>query len=269
MLEGVLSKLSMRLRQLVNQFSSDSVLIYQMGKVGSTSLEESLSDALHVHTLYGNPPCKFHKRRWKKHPVALLKKLIGDLLKRSLIRRRKHVKIISLVREPYSRNVSMFFQDLPYWMVHYQEAYDYDSRKEGAEFLHKTFEQVYDHFYFDRWFDDELKRLTGIDVFSYPFDKELGYKILREGRYEVLLVKLEKLQEAHQAIEAFMGYSFEMKETNKSERKWYACIYREFKRTFHPSETYLASLYATKTVRHFYSDGEIDGFKKKFSVPRP
>lgn len=264
-----MQKFRARLRQIVNQFSADAVLIYQMGKVGSTSLEKSLADAQHFHSLYSNPPCKIHQERRKKHPVAWVQKFFGNVLKQGLIRRRKHVKIISLVREPYSRNVSMFFQDLPYWMVSYQEKHYYDSRGEGAEFLYGTFDNIYDHFYFDRWFDDELKRLTGIDVFSHPFDKERGYELLREGKYEVLLVKLEKLQEAHEAIEAFVGYPFKMQETNKGERKWYACIYNDFKKAYRPTEAYLSSLYATKTVRHFYSDEEIAGFKNRFLASRP
>ena len=257
-----------RLQQIIDEYSADSVLIYQMGKVGSTSLEVSLINARHFHTLYSNHPCKVHDTRRRKHPVSWVLKLFGNALKRALIRRRGRVKIISLVREPYGRNVSMFFQDLPLWMSEYQDVVRFDSRNEGPEFLFEAFENAYDHFYFDRWFDRELKRLTGIDIFEHPFDKERGYEVIRRGKYEVLLLKLEKLEKAHEAIEAFVGYRFDMQDANRGERKWYACLYDDFKKKYRPSEAHLTKLYLTKTVRHFYSEEEVAGYLRRY-LERP
>lgn len=262
-------KLLKHFKQIANEYSSDSVLIYQMGKVGSTSLEMSLAKARHFHTLYSNSPCKIHDERRKKRPLRRLMKWFGNGLKQTMIRRRKTVRIISPVREPYGRNVSMFFQDLPFWMVHYQESTGYDSRREGPEFLYETFETAFDHFYFDHWFDKELKRLTGIDIFEYPFDMEKGYSVIRKGRYEVMLIKLEKMDELHTAIEEFVGYTFAMQSANKGEQKWYACLYRDFMARYRPSERYLNRLYDTKTVRHFYTGEEIEGFKKRYLGEHP
>lgn len=252
-----------KVKAIINAFGGEeTVLIYQMGKVGSTSLELALSDVNHFHTLYDNPPCYIHRERRSRFRHFL--KMMGSALKRLLIRRRKRVKIVSLVREPYGRNVSMFFQDLPYWMIKYQEINRYDSREEGLGFLFDTFNEVYDHRYFDSWFDRELKRLTGIDIFTHPFDRERGCQVICQGRYEVMLIKLEKMASLQSEIEAFVGYPFEMRQSNVGEQKWYACLYREFRERYTPANAYLEGLYDTRTVRHFYSDEEIEGFRQKY-----
>lgn len=253
-----------KLKTIINDFSDESnILIYQMGKVGSTSLELSLPNAKHLHTLYNNPPCYIKQESFFKKPLKWLSNRFGDILRKSSIQKRKKIKIISLMRDPYSRNISMFFQDMPYWMIKHEEFSYYDTREEGLKFLYETFEKSYDHFYFDRWFDEEIKKLSGINIFNYPFDKNRGYRIIKDKNFEILLLQLEKMDDLVDEISDFINYKIKIKSTNISTNKWYAPVYNSFKKNYDPAPDYLDSLYTTRTAKHFYSETDLLRFKTK------
>ena len=42
-----------------------------------------------------------------------------------------------------------------------------------------------------QWFDLELKKATGINVYNYPFPKHKGYMTIEENNIELLIMKLE------------------------------------------------------------------------------
>ena len=105
----------------------NKIFIYQMGKVGSTSLEESIENSVHMHTLYSNSECWVREAQlWGLlSPLQKIKRYVGSKLDRMIIRSNNEVKIITLVRDPVARDVSMFFQRLPYWYTHYLNANNY------------------------------------------------------------------------------------------------------------------------------------------------
>ena len=219
-------------RQILSQarmlWSGDFVLIYQMGKVGSTALERNLPNAMHFHTLYNNPHCPFRARlKWGWLGTNIILP-IAYLLKRLSIRRNRRVRIITLVRHPIARARSVFFQELPYWLVLYANKRGLDERQEGDSVLRSAFTEVFNIEYYDRWFDHELKRFTGIDVFAQEFDAESGCVVLKKGRYEVLVVQYEKLAIAQPHIESFVGKQLDMTRENVSTNKWYGPIMQKF-----------------------------------------
>lgn len=219
-------------RQLYSQVqkltSGDFVLIYQMGKVGSTALERTVHNALHFHTLYNNPHCRFRARlKWGWLGTRFFLP-VGYFLKRFLIRRSKRIRIVTLVRHPIARARSVFFQELPYWLVLYSSRRGLDERQEGASLLTEAFREVFNIDYYDRWFDEELKRFTGIDVFDHKFDAENGCVLLQDGKYEVLVVQYEKLAVAQPHIEAFIGQELDLTRENVSTNKWYGPIMKNF-----------------------------------------
>ncbi|MCV5836652.1 putative capsular polysaccharide synthesis family protein, partial [Escherichia coli] len=97
------------------------------------------------------------------------KHYVKRLLKRSvmshMLKRNQDVRIISLVREPIGRNISMFFQSLPFWMAEKYLNDDSAIRSERPQLLQEAFEEHMNHHYPLEWFDNEIKTLTGIDVF--------------------------------------------------------------------------------------------------------
>jgi hypothetical protein len=240
-----------------------NILIYQMGKVGSTSLEETIPGSIHVHSLYGNWPCHvfFEQRRkgiWRKIRGAAY-----DAFRRIALHRRKKIRIITLVRDVHTRNVSMYFQNLQHWLYKYAEKYKYDNRFESMQNLYDAFEKVFDHDYALEWFDKEIKNFTGIDIFKHEFDKEKGWLRIDEGKYDILIIKLEKLNELWNVVEDYAGVQLELKTVNNSEDKWYNSVYKKFVETYEPNQDHLDKLYSSKLMQHFYTKKEIEKLRNK------
>jgi hypothetical protein len=254
-----------KLLQDVNAYSNESnLLIYQMGKVGSTSLEETIKDSLHVHSLYSNWPCfVFYQQRRRNFPERLSQHFY-DWSRRVALKRRKKIKIISLVRDPYARNISMFFQNLQHWMYYFSKLDKKDLRLEcDLPLLFEVFEKAFDHDYPLTWFDKEINRFTGIDIYKYPFDKEKGYSRIQNEKYDILLIKLESLKFTWNVVEDFVGSKLIFQNVNLSSDKWYAPVYENFIRDYAPSETYLDKIYNSKLAKHFYTKDEILKFRNK------
>lgn len=250
-------------RQLLAQLKmlvrGDFILIYQMGKVGSTALERTLSNSLHFHTLYNRPHCEFRARlKWGWFGTRILMP-IAYFCKRLAIRRGRKVKIITLVRDPVARARSVFFQELPYWLVLYFNKRGLDERQEGVFVLDEAFGQEFNIDYYDSWFDEELKRFTGIDVFEQEFDADQGYALLTRGKYEVLLIQYEKLSEVQEQIESFAGQAIDLTRENVSTNKWYGPILRNFTEEHIAQLPGCEQLSESRTSRYFGYSANNDG----------
>jgi len=93
------------------------IIVYQMGKVGSNSIKNSLiscdvKPVFHVHAV--NPS---HIKMITEEELANGRTppdfWLGERLYVDVIRKGKIAKFITLVREPVSRNISAFFQSFP------------------------------------------------------------------------------------------------------------------------------------------------------------
>ena len=241
----------------------EAILLYQFGKVGSTALEASLPAAIHQHSLYGGSPCHVHIEQ-RRAGVKFWVGALGDALKRMALKRRKTMKIISIVREPLARNQSMFFQDLGHWLYKYVGLDHHDTREAGFDYLFKVYEEAFDHTYVLDWYDREFKRFTGVDVYSEGFDQQTGYQIIKRPGMEILLLKYEQLADMEGVISEFCGRKVVLDTANVGTDKWYGDIYRRFKRDYRTSHSKLECLYKSRYMKAFYSPKEISGFCEKY-----
>jgi len=131
------------------------VFVYQVGRVGSKSIERLLLDigirnTIHTHTITKAP-----------RPV---RQLFYDL------RRTDYpVKIVTLVRGPVERNLSY---------------YGYITSSYSLE----GFLETVDHEEVLRWFDDEFKEVTGIDIYQYELP-DTGYLRIKHNNLDCLIMK--------------------------------------------------------------------------------
>src|SRR5690606_30212107 len=112
-----------------------NILIYQMGKVGSTALEHSITNSRHFHTSYGRRCCDFFSANMFPSNWAKMKHYFANEIRLFLYKRRKKVKIITLVRNPYERNVSHFFQDIHFWLPYHILSKKGESRRENKDLV--------------------------------------------------------------------------------------------------------------------------------------
>jgi hypothetical protein len=131
-----------------------------------------------------------------------------------------------------------------------------------SEFLEKFSEH---HFPLD-WFDTEMKPVFGIDIYEHTFPKEAGFSVIEQGNTKLLTLKLENLDTCiEKAFQTFLGLeNFSLRKANTSEEQGYYPVYKRFRAEVGLPESYLDMMYESRFTRHFYSQTEIDGFRKNW-----
>lgn len=244
------------------------VLVYQMGRVGSTALAHSLPGSIHIHSLYGNMPCYVHDQQIHSSLPRRLNRTANNLLKRAALRSVENLKIISLVRDPLARNISMFFLNLPHWLYHYYGITHADSRDSGPELLTHAFEKVFDHAYPLSWFDVELSRFLGQDILAHQFDPARGYAIYELDKARVFLAQHEALGSLIGPLSEFCQTDITLQQVNATATKWYKCLLEDFTKIYRPPASYLDLLYNSRVVRHFYNETQISQFRARAVSPK-
>lgn len=238
------------------------LLVYQMGKVGSTSVCEALTAAglrpLQVHVL--GATSAESRRRFTDRGLPLpyhkvLEQRVGAFLQDSDAR----VRIVTLVRDPIARAVSGSYQTA--WR-HDTDTADAESMRDSiTRKLSKTNALSYCY----NWFDEEVKAVFGIDVMAAPFDPEVGHQQLSGPRADLLLLKLEKLDRLWPVIGAFVGRDLAAVHSNVRSRAQDGESYRQVQSRIALPDARLRALYDHPWMHHFYSPQEIDAFVAKWS----
>jgi len=166
--------------------------------------------------------------------------------------------VIVGVREPIKRWVSDIFQNINERYTHFYDTNGKVKEQELIEYIYQTLEtepmQV--------WFDEELKKTFGIDVFQYDFDKTKGYTIIKTNNVDILVYQLERLKDSFpMMIQEFLSLELRHPENaNESDTKPYADAYRSVLQNLKFDESYLRKFYTRVITSHFYSDSDIDSF---------
>ncbi|HMQ48238.1 MAG TPA: putative capsular polysaccharide synthesis family protein [Saprospiraceae bacterium] len=230
---------SRRFRQALQE--KTPVFVFQVGKVGSKSIIHSLShyyDGPLVHAHQFKPDHYF----WKTRELYQYYKQGGKM------------DIITLVREPVSRNISSLFhnfEDQTGAKVLSTESEDLaltDLVQTMTALPSKKRTAVV------TWLDRNIKHFFGINVFDYTFP-ETGWMTYEKNKYRVLLLKAEiKDSDKEKAIAQFLNLpAFKLENTNVGSEKAYADLYNHFKNKARFPKVYLDELIDTPYFRHFYS----------------
>jgi hypothetical protein len=159
----------------------------------------------------------------------------------------------------------MYFQDLHYWLAYYfNVASPNRQNREDLDTLIDCFRETFDHRYPLDWFDRELKRLTGIDVYQYAFDSTTGCTELNKGGMSLLIVQTEKLRDCWHTVEEFCGLPLEWREDNRGERKWYGALYVDFLERYAPSTDELDEVYSSKFATFFFAEETRADLKRRW-----
>jgi len=241
------------------------IIIYQMGKVGSSSILRSLGASgykpYHIH--YLNP------ERLRQIESTYLSKQHNLPLhistSRKLIKNRTfespNCRVISLVREPISRNMSAFFENKKLFTHNFSQI-----EQKSINAYIKNFLSNYPHNVPLVWFDNELKGQLGIDVYAYSFPQADGYSIIKKDNIRLLILKLEISDESKKrALTEFLDISeISLQRANVGAKKDYADIYKSFLERIRLPEEYIDRMCTSKYTRHFYSDKEIEQIRYKW-----
>ncbi|MDK2972714.1 MAG: hypothetical protein PWP23_2469 [Candidatus Sumerlaeota bacterium] len=249
------------------------VAVYQMGKVGSTTVYRSLRHSVpdlprfHVHFLEKPRIDRLEQgMREKGLPVAWHLeegRFLADLLREG----DPAIKwlVIAPTREPGARNLSAYFENIEHFFP------DFAARRaRGTLSVDELIDTFLARYHQDTpltWFDRELKTHFGIDAYETPFPHEKGWQIVRTERVDVLVVRLEDFKIRLQpALADFLGTGdIVTPPANVSEDKEYADLYGEVRRKIVFPPELLDHLYESRYARHFYTDEERSRFRARWS----
>lgn len=256
-------------------------LVYQMGKVGSSSIVKSLKDSnvindvYHIHDLNDDTLKRdeeIYKRQFgvtRLFPYHLWQ---AQFVKRILNREKgsKIWKIVSLVRDPVARNISTFFQTL---RLEHSIGYHEDPEGLVPERLNELFrvflEDVENHDYPLKWFDAELNANFGVDVYAKEFIPHEGYQIYKDNaeRVHVLVMRLEDLDRiGHIALSEFVGNNkIILCRKNVGATKAYKKSYQHFLDEIKLPISYVEEMYSSRYMKHFYAEQEICKLRQRWT----
>lgn len=247
---------------------AEPVIVFQMGKVGSTSVASSFPTAGHplsvqTHHLY-RPRIEAAKQWSRERGLPIRAHFFhADAVARRVVEKGRPFKLITLVREPVGRSVSNFFHNFERF-VGTPLAKSNHSTEELTELL-VAHEKELD---LGRWFQREFEPALGVDVYEHPFPHAEGVQVIPSGGGEILVLRLETPDNAKErAIAAFLGEThFSLVSANVGASKEYGDGYRRFRQTAVLPEDFLERKLSTIYARHFYSDAERADIRQKWST---
>lgn len=286
-----LTKASYHLWWHLNLLNKQPLIIYQMGKVGSTSIRDSLEalkldmPVYQVHALTAQGIDRLERLYYGETSRVFQHSLLpetkhvfaGHFLRTRLENRSrtfKNWKIITLVRDPIARNISQFFYsvDTSKYDPHLPDFYErYGASKLSvAELLERFLERFHENSVEFQlpliWFDTEFRAALGIDIYSRNFPRSKGYQIFYTEFADILILKLESLNQiACEAFDTFLGIEeFELVTSNAAKQKEYYPVYKSFIDLVNLPAAYIDKMYSSKYVKHFYSTQEIGSFWERW-----
>ena len=255
------------LEQIRNNPNKDIKIVFTPAKVGTRSIVESIKEP------YAKGVIKTHSFRYEK---SFDKYLVNfntfnssakpDDLERKKeeikeLKKQKNIKILTLVREPLSRQISAFFNCLHLFID------ERDINNLTTTHLIDLFNEYSDINSYFRWFDDEIRDFFDIDIYDYPFDKEKGFTIIEKNDVQLFLGKLENFNCYVSYMENFLNVGeLNFSRRNNALKKWYGNLYEGFKKSFALDKDELSKIYDQNFVKHFYTTEEVENFKEKFLV---
>lgn len=251
------------------------VLVYQMGKVGSSTVYNSLLDMglknsiHHVHFLSVDLP--EYRRRHELAGIfpAPYHIFLGEALSKVIAKRRGFpIKIISLVRDPVALVVSALFENTYFNKELLENDSDVIDPQKAIDQLELYFQVPDNCRYIYDWFDREFKHVFGIDVFATPFPVEKGYEVYSYNNVEALVIRLEDLAEkGPKSIAAFLGLDAPLSLQLKNIRTEIKLSdsYQKVLNGICLDKDLCGEIYSSRFVKHFYTDEMIEKFITKWS----
>lgn len=245
----------------------EPVIVFQMGKVGSTSVASSFPTpghrlAVQTHHLY-RPRIEAAKQWSRDRGLPVRAHFFhADAVARRVVDKGRPFKLITLVREPVGRSVSNFFHNFERF-VGVSLAESTHSPDELTEILVEHEAQLDE----SRWFQRELEPALGVDLYDHPFPHDDGAQVVPSGSGEILVLRLETPDEAKEAaVASFLGEAdFTLASANVGAAKEYGEGYRAFQDAAVLPGEFLDRKLSTVYATHFYSDAERAEIRARWS----
>ncbi len=271
--QSVIAKLKALELHIANK--DDLILVHQMGRAASMTVTNTIKSlqlkqpVYHTHWLNIQSVKERVARinAWKNNGAGPLNVRVAEQLSPEIANHldEREWKIISIVREPVARNVSAFFLDIERFFNNFFVRYQ--NNEITLQEMTDVFINEFPHDMPLDWFDVEMKAPFGIDVFEQDYDAQKGYMIIQHDHVSLLVIKLEKLDSCFKTafLEFFGKQPESLVNTHVTNDDKSFSMYKEFLREVELPDSYLDRMYDCQYVRHFFTQEEIQNFRKKWS----
>jgi len=252
-------------------FNQAPVIVLTPGKVGSSSVYYTIRKAtnhptFHIHLLSKRGIARSTRLHIasdrKSRPLHLI---VSKLLEKKLKDYRKKIFVITIVREPVSREISSFFQNTEmYKSTLENRKLEIDTNKAKALLQEKLESNMIKGL--EQWFEQEIKENFGIDIFSKPFNEKEKYIIFKQEKVSLLLIRMEDLNTIFsKAIKKFLNLErkLELQNSNVGDNKYYAESYNQIKSDLKFAPEKIEEIISSQYFQHFYKQRE-DDIKNKW-----
>jgi hypothetical protein len=247
------------------RLNKDSVVIYQMGKVGSSSIEKTLKEkgihVLHLHKIYYSDIYFYDLTivdRFKKFRATILFFIMNIIFKRC------SCKVITIVRDPMERTLSQMFHHID--LLIYSRSRK-NSRKEvnANDLFKEIFYNDINTCYAQQWMTSEFNPSMGINYLNCDFDQKKGFGLAESKNKKVLFLRFEDLNSFDSIIGEFCGVKdFKLKSANRSSNKWYSDLYKSFENQMLIDKDVFDSMYKNSFYNKFYGDESLEAKSKRW-----
>lgn len=251
------------------------IIVFQVGKVGSTSVYVSLQrlnldvPVYHQHFLRNLGMLEEWAQRSLNDPSAEMNYLANSRELNAMLARKNppRFNLISLVRAPIPRRISNFFHYINVRIPNFDERYN-ANQLTGADVADFFVNHYKDNMH-DTWFDEQIKEVFGLDVYAEEFLKERGYKIFERENVRLLLLRMEDLNRcAPEAMREYLNIpNFRLVRTNVGEEKAYGTLYRDFLSALRLPPEYVAETHERRYSKHFYTPEELAASVARWTEP--
>ncbi len=261
------------------------ILVYQQGRVASTSVFESLcalklpAPIYHVHTISeSNAQRRIEEARRQRGRIdrnLFTGRAIGrEIARRGADRRGEPWKVVSIFRDPISVMMSLHFMNAE---KSFGRLLDGKAGLEaGAAIAH--FRTIFENddpsrWSISTWYEDVFREELGIDVYEYEFDREAGYSIIDAPGFRVLLIRYEDMAGVFQkAVAEWLHVDpsevhlerFHIHRDRRFDR-----THDQVKKNLRVSRGACDRVYGTRFAKHFYSRGAIDRLTERWCEEEP
>ncbi len=244
--------------------NSEILLLCSISKVGNESLIESLHEEKRPDVFFTR-----HALYYNKSTLKQTKEIIQNFDNHK-------IKIISGVREPIERIISLKWQVISFFYLHEDKCittlidekyHNCISSWELYENLNGTEFNSSSYCYPDvsDWFSDHIEKVFGINVFDYSFDKEKGYTIVNKGNVSIFIYRLDKLDKLENEIKEFSGdRSFKLERANIASEKKYTFAYEKYLEDVKVKREFFGKLVNSRGMKHFYTKEECENYRNKW-----
>lgn len=249
-------------KKIVTWFGKKGVIVFTMGKVGTLTICHSLHQIginhVHPHSLRFTRP-GVHFLRYV--PLSFFEKLYffwKTLLKRLKVwlwlRLKNEIIIITGLRDPFSRSISAFFEQSHYLNL--------DLKRMNFRSLNDYFNKYYSLDGTVNWFEEEIEKVFGINVYSYPFDKKRGFSVIQQGKIRIFLYRVDFLDQLEDELCLFLSQpNFKLLKANEtSDTENYVRFQNERKFS---SDDFMRIRHK-KFMNHFFLEDEIEDLKNRW-----